>query len=221
MPSNTGIDFSEPNQGYCDGCLSTIETFHLQWLRYVSKESVEGDEIDQKAAGSAPPAITYNDEVEDMVVRSRTLYAPADIVFLADASRLRASMLPQSVSVISLPRAPQNDMCKSKAYREEGLSDQVTEVCQVRGYFLGFVPTTREIWDLYRDMYRTNRESVTMYQSMIGSEPIKRKIVAQFLAKDLSAKMLVGRKVPILPRPQLQLCSERLTVDDWHIAGGM
>lgn len=75
MPTDTGVDFSEPNQGYCDGCLSTIETFHLQWLRYVSKESVEGDEIDQKSAGSAPPAITYNDEVEDMVVSSRTVCA--------------------------------------------------------------------------------------------------------------------------------------------------
>ena len=30
----------------------------------------QGDEVDQKDAGSAPPAITYNDEVEDMVVRA-------------------------------------------------------------------------------------------------------------------------------------------------------
>ena len=30
---NTGVDFSEPNQAYCDGCLSTVETFHLQWLK--------------------------------------------------------------------------------------------------------------------------------------------------------------------------------------------
>ena len=45
---------------------------------------------DQKNGGDAPPAITYNDEVEDTV----------------------------------------NDICKSKAYREYGLSDQTTEVCQ-------------------------------------------------------------------------------------------
>ena len=32
-------------------------------------------------------------------------------------------------------------------------------------------------------------------QSMIGTEEVKRKIVAQFLAKDLAAKLLVGRKV--------------------------
>lgn len=120
MPTDTGVDFSEPNEGYCDGCLSTLEAFHMQWLQYVSKESNEGDDVDQKAAGSSPPAITYNDEVEDTV----------------------------------------NDICKSKSYREYGLSDQTTEVCQ----------------------------------SMIGTEAVKRKIVAQFLAKDLGAKNLPVRK---------------------------
>ena len=109
MPTNTGVDLSEPNQAYCDGCLSTLESFHIQWLSYVSKESQEGDDVDQKNAGDSPPAITYNDEVEDTV----------------------------------------NDICKSKRYRAQGLSDQVTEVCQ----------------------------------SMIGEEAVKRKIVAQFLAK--------------------------------------
>ena len=109
MPTNTGVDLSEPNQAYCDGCLSTLESFHIQWLAYVSKESQEGDDVDQKNAGDSPPAITYNDEVEDTV----------------------------------------NDICKSKRYRAQGLSDQVTEVCQ----------------------------------SMIGEEAVKRKIVAQFLAK--------------------------------------
>eukprot|EP01052_Picozoa_sp_SAG31_P012033 SAG31_NODE_694_length_12769_cov_8.102447_8_plen_69_part_00 len=34
---------------------------------------------------------------------------------------------------------------------------------QVRSYFLVFVPTIREIRDFYREMQRTNRESVTMY----------------------------------------------------------
>eukprot|EP01052_Picozoa_sp_SAG31_P004801 SAG31_NODE_203_length_20490_cov_7.713256_14_plen_526_part_00 len=38
-----------------------------------------------------------------------------------------------------------------------------TEVMQVRSYFLVFVPTIREIRDFYRDMQRTNRESITMY----------------------------------------------------------
>ena len=55
----------------------------------------------------------------------------------------------------------QSDICKSKPYRINAYTDQVTEVCQ----------------------------------SMIGTEEIKRKIVAQFLSKDLSAKMLPGRKV--------------------------
>eukprot|EP01052_Picozoa_sp_SAG31_P015768 SAG31_NODE_1022_length_10309_cov_9.623874_5_plen_103_part_00 len=35
---------------------------------------------------------------------------------------------------------------------------------EVRSCFLVFVPTIREIRDFYREMYRTNRESVTMYQ---------------------------------------------------------
>ena len=48
MPTNTGVDLSEPNQAYCDGCLSTLESFHIQWLSYVSKESQEGDDVDQK-----------------------------------------------------------------------------------------------------------------------------------------------------------------------------
>eukprot|EP01052_Picozoa_sp_SAG31_P027232 SAG31_NODE_2532_length_5555_cov_2.362170_1_plen_234_part_00 len=34
---------------------------------------------------------------------------------------------------------------------------------QVRSYFLVFVPTIREIPDFYREMQRTNRESVTIY----------------------------------------------------------
>ena len=55
-------------QVYCDGCISTIEQFHLQWLKYLGKETKEGDEIDQMSGGSKPPSITYNDEVEDMVV---------------------------------------------------------------------------------------------------------------------------------------------------------
>lgn len=41
MPKNTGVDLSEPNEGYCDGCISTLEAFHMQWLKYVSKESNE------------------------------------------------------------------------------------------------------------------------------------------------------------------------------------
>eukprot|EP01052_Picozoa_sp_SAG31_P037671 SAG31_NODE_4903_length_2876_cov_3.418437_3_plen_125_part_00 len=34
----------------------------------------------------------------------------------------------------------------------------------VRSYFLVFVPTIREIRDFYREMSRTNRESITMYR---------------------------------------------------------
>lgn len=41
MPRDTGVDMSQPNEGYCDGCLSTLEAFHMQWLKYVSKESNE------------------------------------------------------------------------------------------------------------------------------------------------------------------------------------
>eukprot|EP01052_Picozoa_sp_SAG31_P010354 SAG31_NODE_566_length_14037_cov_32.372148_2_plen_136_part_00 len=37
-------------------------------------------------------------------------------------------------------------------------------VHQVRSYFLVFVPTIREIRDFYREMQRTNRESITMCQ---------------------------------------------------------
>eukprot|EP01052_Picozoa_sp_SAG31_P024977 SAG31_NODE_2161_length_6297_cov_1.823169_7_plen_478_part_00 len=37
---------------------------------------------------------------------------------------------------------------------------------KVRSYFLVFVPTIREIRDFYRDMQRTNRESITMCQSL-------------------------------------------------------
>eukprot|EP01047_Picozoa_sp_COSAG01_P037362 COSAG01_NODE_2963_length_6794_cov_3.981321_8_plen_325_part_00 len=131
LPKNTGIDFSKPNQAYCDGCVTTVEQFHMQWLRYVTKESQEGDEVDQKDGGNAPPAITYNDEVEDMVT----------------------------------------DICKSKIYRSYKHSDQITEVCQ----------------------------------SMIGTEEVKRKIVAEFLAKDLNAKLLPGRK--------RNLCAEGGLVD--------
>lgn len=96
MPKETGVDFSGPNQGFCDGCLSTVETFHLQWLKYVTKESAEGDEVDQKSGGSAPPAITYNDEVEDMVVSRlpplppplrAAPAAPARPPFYADAAQ--------------------------------------------------------------------------------------------------------------------------------------
>ena len=36
---------------------------------------------------------------------------------------------------------------------------------QVRGYFLVFVPTIREIRDFYREMQRTDRESITMCRS--------------------------------------------------------
>jgi hypothetical protein len=120
LPSGTGVDFSEPNQAYCDGCISTVETFHLQWLKWLSKESLEGDQVEQKGSGSAPPAITYNDEVENMV----------------------------------------RDMCQSKYFRESFMTDQVTEVCE----------------------------------SMMGHEPVRRKIVAMFLGKDLDVKNLVGRK---------------------------
>eukprot|EP01052_Picozoa_sp_SAG31_P058333 SAG31_NODE_17770_length_658_cov_1.194991_1_plen_207_part_00 len=35
---------------------------------------------------------------------------------------------------------------------------------QVRSYFLVSVPTIREIRDFYREMQRTNRESITMYR---------------------------------------------------------
>eukprot|EP01052_Picozoa_sp_SAG31_P010198 SAG31_NODE_550_length_14214_cov_3.054269_10_plen_401_part_00 len=38
---------------------------------------------------------------------------------------------------------------------------------QVRSYFLVFVPTIREIRDFYREMQRTNRESITLYQNML------------------------------------------------------
>lgn len=145
MPKNTGVDMSQPNEGYCDGCISTLEAFHMQWLQYVSKESNEGDDVDQKAGGSAPPAITYNDEVEDTV----------------------------------------NDICKSKHYRGYGLSDQVTEVCQ----------------------------------SMIGDEPVKRKIVAQFLAKDLGAFLLPSRKREACEAPGglAKACEPeaKYAFDDW------
>ena len=80
----------------------------------------QGDDVEQKGGGDSPPAITYNDEVEDTV----------------------------------------NDICKSKDFRAYGLSDQITEICQ----------------------------------SMIGEEAVKRKIVAQFLAKDLGAHNLPQRK---------------------------
>eukprot|EP01052_Picozoa_sp_SAG31_P023461 SAG31_NODE_1936_length_6871_cov_3.385854_1_plen_191_part_00 len=36
---------------------------------------------------------------------------------------------------------------------------------QVRGYFLVCVPTIREIRDFYREMQRTNRESVNLYRA--------------------------------------------------------
>ena len=35
---------------------------------------------------------------------------------------------------------------------------------EVRSYFLVFVPTIREIRDFYREMQRTNRESITIYR---------------------------------------------------------
>ena len=41
MPHNTGVDMTKPNQAYCDGCLVAVEEFHMQWLRYVTKESQE------------------------------------------------------------------------------------------------------------------------------------------------------------------------------------
>jgi hypothetical protein len=78
----------EPNHGLSAAIYSPEQTFAKG--RYVTKESFEGDEVSSKDGGSTPPAITYNDEVEDMV----------------------------------------NDMCKSKYFRDSGLSDQVAEVCQ-------------------------------------------------------------------------------------------
>jgi hypothetical protein len=48
LPTGTGVDMTRPNQAYCDGCLTAVEEFHVQWLQYVSKESREGDEVDQK-----------------------------------------------------------------------------------------------------------------------------------------------------------------------------
>eukprot|EP01052_Picozoa_sp_SAG31_P019641 SAG31_NODE_1442_length_8325_cov_5.564916_7_plen_221_part_00 len=45
---------------------------------------------------------------------------------------------------------------------------------QVRGYFLVFELTIREIRDFYREMYRTNRESVTVYQLIRrGHDPMR------------------------------------------------
>eukprot|EP01052_Picozoa_sp_SAG31_P009142 SAG31_NODE_475_length_15172_cov_4.834273_2_plen_742_part_00 len=38
---------------------------------------------------------------------------------------------------------------------------------EVRSYFLVFVPTIREIRDFYREMQRTNRESVTLYRKWL------------------------------------------------------
>eukprot|EP01052_Picozoa_sp_SAG31_P020430 SAG31_NODE_1535_length_7971_cov_7.118438_7_plen_393_part_00 len=45
------------------------------------------------------------------------------------------------------------------------LSSNDAQKSKVRGYFLVFVPTIREIRDFYREMQRTNRESITMYSS--------------------------------------------------------
>eukprot|EP01052_Picozoa_sp_SAG31_P036421 SAG31_NODE_4544_length_3150_cov_1.620125_3_plen_225_part_00 len=41
---------------------------------------------------------------------------------------------------------------------------------RVRSYFLVFVPTVREIRDFYREMQRTNRESITMYRFGIAGD---------------------------------------------------
>eukprot|EP01052_Picozoa_sp_SAG31_P014521 SAG31_NODE_905_length_11119_cov_2.887931_12_plen_159_part_00 len=38
---------------------------------------------------------------------------------------------------------------------------------QVRSYFLVFVPTIREIRDFYREMQRTNRESINLYAGLL------------------------------------------------------
>eukprot|EP01052_Picozoa_sp_SAG31_P028311 SAG31_NODE_2722_length_5188_cov_6.223030_7_plen_326_part_00 len=54
---------------------------------------------------------------------------------------------------------PSYDMLPQSPYR---VWDVVVKD-QVRRYFLVFVPTIREIRDFYREMERTNRESITMY----------------------------------------------------------
>jgi hypothetical protein len=59
MPKDTGVDMSEPNEGYCDGCISTLEAFHMQWLKYVSKESneVRAISLDIGSRRSEPAAV--------------------------------------------------------------------------------------------------------------------------------------------------------------------
>eukprot|EP01052_Picozoa_sp_SAG31_P002531 SAG31_NODE_90_length_26410_cov_175.663981_8_plen_243_part_00 len=60
-----------------------------------------------------------------------------------------------NATIISISQNDDTTYCKT------GADLMATEV---RGYFLVFVPATREIRDFYREMQRTNRESITMYR---------------------------------------------------------
>jgi hypothetical protein len=56
-----------PSVTNCDACLSVVEQFHLQWVRYIAKQTADKDGAVTKNAQYQQPVIEYNDEVKAMV----------------------------------------------------------------------------------------------------------------------------------------------------------
>eukprot|EP01051_Picozoa_sp_SAG22_P012952 SAG22_NODE_1398_length_4507_cov_9.035617_1_plen_261_part_00 len=59
-------EWGVPSVEACDGCLSTLEAVHMQWVAYLSKETKEADDI-TKVEEYSQPVIQYNAEIEGMV----------------------------------------------------------------------------------------------------------------------------------------------------------
>ena len=76
-------EWGEPSVESCDGCLSTLEAVHMQWVAYLTKETKEADEI-TKVEEYAQPVIQYNAEVlYSLQFGQRTPYTCTHDVVLA------------------------------------------------------------------------------------------------------------------------------------------